>query len=139
MTDSELDAFYLALTEQPGDKVTILALADSYEERGIVETAECLRWLLEKGRVPFRYCKKDAGLTVEGRGWHDGWFWWAVAERHLGQDWGYPPGCRLPPRLWDRLPHQFAYSPSVFKEYPTCRAAYEAVFAAWPAFRRRRS
>jgi uncharacterized protein (TIGR02996 family) len=137
MTESELDAFYLALAEQPGDKVTTLALADWHDERGSAETAACLRWLLEKGCVPFRYVKEESGLTVAGRAWHDGWFWWVVADRHPDGGWGYPLACRLPARLWDRLPHSFAYSPSVFKEYPTCRAAYEAVFAAWPAFRRR--
>jgi uncharacterized protein (TIGR02996 family) len=130
-------AFYLALDEGPGDTVTALALADWYEEHGNLDAAECLRWATTHNRRPFRY-RKSGGLSVSCNTWHEGWYWWAVEERSYGRDWGHPPECRLPYELWEALPHGFAYNPAVFKEYRDRRHAYEALFTAWPKFRRPR-
>jgi uncharacterized protein (TIGR02996 family) len=131
-----LDALYLALNDSPADPVTTLALADWYEEQGDAPAAECLRWAVARQRWPYRYDRK-APLAVSCKRWHDGWLWWAVEGRRHAGDWGHPRECRLPFELWDALPHTFHTSPSVFKEYPTGRDAYEALLAAWPAYRRR--
>ena len=34
-------------------------------------------------------------------------------------------------RVFEPLPHTFEFTPSVFKQYPTRRAAYEALFVVW--------
>jgi uncharacterized protein (TIGR02996 family) len=136
MNDADpLTAFYLALDEMPGDRVTMLALADWYEEHGEISAAECLRWLVEYGLYPFRYRK---GETVQHSppAWHEGWYWWAVENSQARRNWRYPRSCCLPQALWDRLKHYFDYPPSVFKDYPTGRAAYEALFTAWPTVRK---
>jgi hypothetical protein len=134
---SSAEALYLALDELPGDPVTTRALADWYEEQGNEEAAECLRWAVERERWPFQY-RSSAGLSVASQDWGDGWFWWAVEDRSYGREWGHPASCRLPAALWEHLPHTFTYGPAVFKEYPTLRAAYEALFAAWPKYAVRR-
>ncbi len=131
-----LEAFYFALDESPDDPVTTLALADWYDEQGDGPAAECLRWAHARQRRPFRY-DKSANLTASSKRWHEGWLWWAVEGRGYGADWGHPRECRLPHELWDELPHTFHATPAVFKEYPTSRAAYEALLAAWPRYRRR--
>jgi hypothetical protein len=61
--------------------------------------------------------------------WKDGWYWWATARERPG--WGYPESVKVPHPLWDKLEHTFNYDPVVFKEYPTVRAAVEALVAAW--------
>jgi uncharacterized protein (TIGR02996 family) len=128
------NALYLALDEAPGDTFTTMALADWYEEHGNLDAAECLRWSIARKRWPFRYTK-SGGLSVSSDAWHSGWLWWALDDRNYGRNWGHPPECRLPVALWTRLPHDFTYTPAVFKEYKTRREAYEALFAAWPAFK----
>jgi hypothetical protein len=136
----EPDSFYLALDENPGDLLTVQALADWYEENGEANAASCLRWLAVRERWPFRFQKEGGPVTIAAaRTWNDGWFWWAVEDPWTGYDWGHPEQCRLPQGLWDRLRHGFTHQPRVFKEYPTRRAAYETLFTAWPAFRRRGS
>lgn len=127
------DAFFLSLDDAPGDRDTALVLADWYEERGEVAAAAALRWAIGRGLHPFRYNRKASSLAVHGPSWNDGWYWWAV-EGAYWAEWGHPRPCQLPRKLWDLLPHSFAHEPSVFKEYPTRRAAYEALFAAFPAF-----
>jgi uncharacterized protein (TIGR02996 family) len=126
-----LTAFFLSLDERPGDHVTLLALADWYEEQGQSNNANCLRWTVRNAVYPFRY-RRDGGLTVSTESWHDGWYWWAYNDTHYGKDWGHPLHCRLPLHVWNRLRHNFNYAPSVVKQYPTLRDAYEAMFEAWP-------
>lgn len=139
-----LTAFYLTLEESPGDRVTLLALADWYDECGDDAAAACLRWAVEQGRAPYLFLR-DAWTSRTGPAWHDGWFWWALDHERYGMDWGHSRECRLPERLWKLLRHTFDYQPSVFKEYDTARSAYEALLDAWkrgqpvtPAARRRR-
>jgi uncharacterized protein (TIGR02996 family) len=127
-----LTAFFLMLDEHPGDSVTLLALADWYEEQGRPEGAACVRWVVRNVRYPFRY-RRDGGLSVSGVEWHDGWYWWALDDPYAGQTWGHPLHCRLPHRLWNRLKHSFKYEPAVFKEYASQRQAYEALLEAWPS------
>jgi uncharacterized protein (TIGR02996 family) len=136
------DAFYLALDESPGDPVTTLALADWYEEQGNSRAADCLRWAAENARWPFQY-RKGGPVKVFSQKFHEGWYWWAVADSSADldwgaeADWGHPRECRLPRPTWERLKYiSPGYQPSVFKEYPSRRAAYEALFDAW--LRRRR-
>ncbi len=124
-----LTAFYLSLDESPGDAVTVLALADWYEEQGQPDSARCLRWAVRGMLYPFRY--RRGALARNGKDWHDGWFWWALDDPYEGQAWGHPLHCRLPLRVWNRLRHGFKYEPRVFKEYPSQRAAYEALLEAW--------
>jgi hypothetical protein len=124
-------AFYLALEDNPGDRVTLAALADWYEEHDQLDAAAALRWAARLGRWPFHY-HANGGLTVASAAWHDGWFWWSVDEPYHGREWGHPPSCRLPRAVWGKLRHTFSYDPAVFKEYPTVRAAYEALIDAWP-------
>ena len=50
-----LAGFYLALRESPGDPVTLLALADWFEEQGQADNAACVRWSLRRERRPFEY------------------------------------------------------------------------------------
>jgi uncharacterized protein (TIGR02996 family) len=126
-----LSAFYAALDENPADHVTLLALADWYEEQDQSPAAECLRWLASHGYRPFLY-RVNGGLTVSSEVWHDGWFWWAVDEPYHARDWGHPPNCRLPRLVWLKLRHTFNYEPAVFKEYSSRQAAYEALIDIWP-------
>lgn len=124
------DGFYLALDEKPSDLHTILVLADWYDDQANTTASSCLRWLSRRSLFPYKYRKSDSRLNVHGPSWNDDWVWWC----HEGQTqdgWGYPRTCRLPRDLWVLLPHHFAYPPSVFKEYPTRRQAYEALFSAW--------
>jgi hypothetical protein len=125
MAESDnLTAFYLALDDDRGDQVTLLALADWYE-------AEALRWTVQHGRRPYCFpC--DGGLTVSSQDWRIGWFWWAVDDAAHARDWGHPRSCQLPRALWDKLRHNIGYTPSVFKEYPSVRQAYEALIDVWP-------
>jgi hypothetical protein len=125
-----MTALYLALEEAPGDRVTLLALADCYLEDGHADASACLRWTADRVRFPFRYA--PGLLTVNSPTLHEGWYWWAIDDAHLAQDWGHPQSCRLPAGLWKRLRHEFNFTPAVFKHYPTIRAAYEALFDAWP-------
>jgi uncharacterized protein (TIGR02996 family) len=134
--DTSLDSLYLTLDAEPGDRVTMLALADWYEEHDQPDAADCLRWTVEGRLWPFLY-RRDGAMAVCCQTWHDRWFWWAVSDKDYGRDWGHAPECRLPFALWKRLKHTFKYDPAVFKEYPSRRAAYEALFAAWPGYRKR--
>jgi hypothetical protein len=126
-----LAAFFLSLDESPGDQVTLLALADWYEEQDQSDNAGCLRWLAATGLYPFHYWR-DGGLAKNSRDWHDGWYWWALDHPSAGADWGHPLYCRLPEQVWRKLRRTFEFEELVFKEYPTRRAAYEALFEAWP-------
>src|SRR5262249_43937310 len=82
------DVLYLALEEKPGDKVTMLALADWLEEHGHESDATCIRWAAERGRVPYSYQPDTLKVTYEE--WGTGWFWWAVDDPGYGSDWGHP-------------------------------------------------
>jgi hypothetical protein len=124
------DAFFLSLEEIPGDRVTLLALADWYEEQDQHDCADCLRWTVRHGHYPFRAVR--AGLKKFGHEWHEGWYWWAIDDPYSGESWGHPRHCQLPPEVWRQLQHTIPYVPAVMKEYPTQRAAYEALFEAWP-------
>ena len=126
-----LAAFYLALDEDPGDEVTLLALADWYEEHDQTTAADALRWAVRHGRRPYCY-PADGGLTVSSPEWHLGWFWWAADDAAHARDWGHSPRCRLPRAVWEKLRHGLNYEPSVFKEYPRASDAYEALIDAWP-------
>lgn len=126
-----LSAFYFALEESPGDPLTLQALADWFDEQGNAASAACLRWAVRTKRTPFHF-ERTGPLTVVGNEWHDGWYWWVKEHPQAGADWGYPAECQLLSRLWKHLRHSFDYTPSVFKEYPSVRAAYEALLAAWP-------
>jgi uncharacterized protein (TIGR02996 family) len=126
-----LTAFYAALDDNPADQVTLLALADWFEEQDRSDAAACLRWAARHGYRPFHY-HRDAGLPFNGADWHDGWFWWARSNPSFGRDWGHETTCRLPDSVWMKLRHSFKYHPAVFKEYPTRQAAYEALIAVWP-------
>ena len=123
-----LTALYDELEENPGDGVTLCALADWYEENDDDKAAECVHWLAEMGKVPFRYTS-EAEIIHHFDGWKDGWWWWTTAATRKG--WGYPKSCRLPRTMWGRMKHSFPYDPVVFKEYPTVREAIESVIAAW--------
>ena len=123
-----LTALYAELEENPTDVVTLHALADWLEENDQDKPAACVRWLAEMGKVPFYYTRKS-DILHHFDGWKDGWYWWATARERKG--WGYPKACRLPRTLWGRMKHTFDYDPAVFKEYPSVRAAIEAVIAAW--------
>ena len=127
------DAFYLGLEETPDDAATLNVLADWYEESGDASAASCLRWSARRGYAPFTYHRENSPLTKESDLFEEGWCWWVV-ENYRGSNWGEPDGCRLPRELWERLRHRFDYSPSVFKDYPSRRDAYEALFAAWRIF-----
>jgi hypothetical protein len=124
----ELKALFAALESSPGDPVTLLALADWYEEREDARGAESLRWLAAKGKAPYRHRHSDSLLHHHDT-WKDGWYWWATAREKRG--WGYPDSAVIPHPLWDKLEHTFNYDPLVFKEYPTVRRAVEVLIAAW--------
>jgi len=124
----ELTAFYLALEANPGDTVTLRALADWLEERGAATPAACLRWLAAEGKAPYRYSRGNE-LIHYHESWQEGWWWWTSSREK--SPWGYPKTCTLPHKLWRKLRHTFDYSPCVFKEYPTVRAAIEAVLEVW--------
>jgi hypothetical protein len=131
-----LDAFYLVLDDSPGDPLTTQALADWYEEQGNSTAAACLRWALRRGRWPFRYFRHGP-LRVASDAWHEGWCWWVREDMASAREWGYPRECCLPLVVWERLRHSFDYDPGTFKQYPSRRAAYEALFAAWLSIPRR--
>jgi hypothetical protein len=124
----ELEGLFAALERAPGDRVTLLALADWYEERENARAAECLRWVAANGRAAYRHRHTDK-LDHHHDTWKDGWYWWATDREKRG--WGYPDSAVIPHRLWDKLGHTFNYDPLVFKEYPTVRGALEALIAAW--------
>ena len=118
----------MTLESSPEDPVTLQALADWYEEREEARGAECLRWVASKGKAPYRHRHSD-DLLHHHDTWKDGWYWWATAREKRG--WGYPASAVIPHPLWHELKHTFSYDPLVFKEYPTVRAALEALIAAW--------
>lgn len=124
----ELKALFDALEANPTDRVTLLALADWYEEQEQQRACGCLRWLAAEGKAPYRY-RHDGDLLHHHESWHDGWYWWATRRERRG--WGYDRSCVLPHRQWDRVRHSFSYDPLVFKEYPSVRAATEALMAVW--------
>jgi hypothetical protein len=124
-------ALYLALEEAPGDDLALLALADCYLEEGRPDAADCVRWSRARGRHPFRYT--HGALSVHTETMTPGHWWWVRDDRGpTAIDLGYPQACRLPHGLWKQLPHDFNYSPGLFKHYSTLRAAYEALVYAWP-------
>ena len=123
-----LTAMYDELEANPGDRLTLCALADWFEENDEIKAAECVHWLAEMEKVPFRY-SSEVEILHHCEGWKNGWWWWTTASTRKG--WGYPKTCRLPRTLWEKMKHTFNYSPLVFKEYPTVRAAIEAVIAVW--------
>jgi hypothetical protein len=130
MTNAQLQsALYTALEQNPSDAVTLLALADVYEEVEDLNAAECLRWTVQRKKRPFRY-DPDQRMKVTYTGWHKGWYWWARLGD--GYHWGHPVACRLPITVWRQLSHTFKYNPRVFKEYPSLRQAYEALYQIWP-------
>jgi uncharacterized protein (TIGR02996 family) len=124
----ELTAFYLALEENPGDTVTLRALADWLEEHDEPTQAACLRWLAAEGKAPYRYNPAD-GLMYYHHDWQEGWWWWTTSKEK--EPWGYLMACVLPDALWQEMRHTFDYRPCVFKEYPTVRSAIEAVLEVW--------
>jgi hypothetical protein len=121
---------YDALEARPDDRLTLLALADWYEENAHPGAAACLRWLAEEGKHPYRYYPSN-GLRHHHPSWSAGWYWWTNDQEP--ENWGYPAACKLPYLLWDRLADTFSYDPIVFKEYPTVRGTFEAAIAAWVA------
>src|SRR5262245_9864058 len=128
-----LAGFYHALKETPGDPVTLLALADWFEDNGQPDSASCVRWTLRRKRFPFEFHRNEGGLLNDSPTWHDGWFWWTTSEIY-GSDWGHPVTCRLPTDLWKRLKNHLPHDVSVMKHFPSLQAAYEALFDAWPLF-----
>ena len=71
----ELTAFYQALESNPGDTVTLGALADWFEEGGDGTSAAGVRWLANEGKAPYRYFH-----TNDLRFHHDSWreSWWGL-------------------------------------------------------------
>lgn len=128
-----LAAFYLALDEHPGDRTTLLVLADWYEEYGRSHAAACLRWTVEHDRHPFRYTRGSINVLTDS--FQEGWFWWALDDPSYGQDWGHPRTCRLPVEIWKPMRHTFAHVPALVKEYPSTQDAYLALIEAWPLAR----
>ena len=123
-----LTALFAELEEAPCDIATLRALADWLEDDDQPKPAECVRWLADTGKVPFKYALQEE-IMYRFDGWRRGWFWWTTGIQR--PNWGYPKSCRLPRMLWQPMKHTFDYDPMVFKEYPTVRAAIEAVMAAW--------
>jgi len=122
---------YLALEETPSDELTLMALADCYLEEGLPDASMCLRWAITRGRTPFQYT--NGSLSVNTDSMKHGHWWWSFDDRGvIAGDWGYPAACRLPRGMWKQLPHNFDYTPAVFKQYSTVREAYEALIYAWP-------
>jgi len=134
----ELTALYEALEEAPGDRVTLLALADWYAERDEAVRSAGFRWMAEQGKAPYRYFAAS-DLKHHYSEWKEGWYWWTTDEED--EPWGYPAGCVLPHKLWKRLAHTFDYKPVVFKEYETARRAVEALLRVYgdPPPRKRKS
>src|SRR4051812_17712569 len=93
-----LDGLFHALEDDPGDVVSLCALADWYEEIDRPAPARCLRWVVRRGRRPSRSAR--ATFTVHGGPFHDRWLWWATGEPIQGAAWGLPQSCRLPSALW---------------------------------------
>ncbi len=130
-----LDQLYAALEASPASAERVLALAEHHARAGHFRAAAALHWSVLEQKRPFCY-HRDSGLTVEFDDWGEGWYWWATTaadyeDANYGMDWGHPPACRLPLALWRELPHTFDYDPAVFKEYPTLRAAYQALIDGW--------
>jgi uncharacterized protein (TIGR02996 family) len=124
----ELTAFFEALEDDPGDAVTLLALADWLDEGGESAKAECLRWLAKEGKAPYRYHRANE-LLYHHETWQEGWWWWTTDREK--SPWGYPESSSLPHRLWKKMKHSFSYDPCVFKEYHTVRGALQAVLEVW--------
>jgi hypothetical protein len=123
-------ALYHALEETPGDALTLMALADCYLEEDRPEASTCIRWSQARGRYPFQYT--NGSLSVASDSMTHGYWWWVLDERGaVAGNWGLPHPCRLTRAMWKQLPHQYEYTPGVFKEYPTLREAYEALVYAW--------
>ncbi len=132
---AEMNDLYAALEKVPTDEVLLLALADLYLKRGSHAAAECLQWVVIEGKTPYRYFHSTDGLRHHHDSWHDGWYWWTTSRERRG--WGYPKSCVVPQRIWSRMTHTLPYDPLVFKEYPTIRAALEALIQGWQTPRRR--
>jgi len=127
----DIDGLYLALEDDPADALAWLALADWHEDASHAASAACLRWLSRRRHSPIRYHAETS--VRKSPSWQEGWLWWAT-DGEGADSWSLPSSCRLPHRLWTRLRHGFPYSPVAMKEYPSVRAAVEAVLDAWPLF-----
>jgi hypothetical protein len=129
-----LEALLLALEYAPaagaasGDKVadyradpaSLAALADWHDENNQPASAECLRWALLEGRRP----GFNPRQTTYGR------YFWGRQEPHPILD---DPPAQLPDPLWLALKNNDVPLPvGSFKSYPTARAAWLALLAAWP-------
>jgi hypothetical protein len=120
MTDDETrDALFSALESNRGDRVSLSALADWFEEQGEPDARECLRWVVAAGRRPgFNEHQQTYGKC----------FWERESPHPILND----PPAQLPEPLWLALlendePHAVAS----FKSYKTARAAWLALLAGW--------
>lgn len=70
----ELRLTYRALLKNPGDKLTMLAVADLLEEIGNESLARAYRWGAENGKWPGLLYSKMSRLFPQGEG-HPIWDW----------------------------------------------------------------
>ena len=88
MVETELEliprCFWNQLDDNPGDFTLLAVISDYCREQGDEEAAECLRWCLEKRRVPNTFG------------------WWLRDSESLSKDRRYTSGMVLPKTLYDR-------------------------------------
>lgn len=117
-----LDAWHEMLDADPDDFAIRGLMADWYADQGDPAAEDCLRWQVGERKRPYKPPEVAPGGLVQ---WYDG---------DYGN--GYDPESDLPAALWSELRggetwgHRSSKDPR-WVEYPTRRAAEEALLAAW--------
>lgn len=114
MIDTTETAFQAALEEDPTSSATRLVFADWLEEQGDPRAAG-YRWMGNNGKYP----KEATSLLFIGESWD----WWRESAYAIGPS-------VLPAAVFDKLRGGQTRSASDYREYPTRRAAEEALCAA---------
>ena len=115
------EALFAALDAEAADAVAQNALADWFEENGELSAAACLRWVARNRRRPGHYARPTGY----------GHAFWEMQEREpILND----PPAQLPPPLFRQLGDNDEKHPvASYTSYPSPRAAYAALLAAWKA------
>jgi hypothetical protein len=107
------DALYLALAQTPDDWLLRAVLADSFEESGQQVVADCVRWMIQHHKRPYRS--------------PDGYFHWFDAHRIRNR---VDPESDIPEEIYRHLTGSIG-TWAIYRTYDNLRAAEEDFHVAW--------
>ena len=113
-----LDTLYEGLTQTPDDWQLRNVLADWYEEAGQQDVADCLRWMVQTHKRPYRSTS--------------GAYHWFHAERVTTAS---DPESDLPESVYRNMSGPEGLE-RVFRNYDSLKAADEDFYGAWREARR---